>query len=59
MEEKYKEVLKNTAPCAEFSSTVKACLKASGRDWAIDILGENIDVKDYCNDYIIKEDDNE
>lgn len=57
LEEKYKHVLKNIAPCAEFSSTAKACLKASGRDWAIDILGENIDVKDYCNDYIIDEDD--
>lgn len=59
LEEKYKEVIKNIAPCAEFSSTVKACLKASGREWAIDILGENIDIKDYCNDYIINEDDNE
>lgn len=52
LEEKYKQVLKNIAPCAEFSSTAKACLKASGREWAIDILAENIDVKDYCIDYI-------
>jgi len=59
LEEKYKQVLKNIAPCAEFSATAKACLKASGREWAIDILGENINVKDYCNDYIIDEDDNE
>jgi uncharacterized protein (TIGR02646 family) len=58
LEEKYNSILKNIAPCAEFSSTVKSCLKASGRDWAIDILGVNIEVKDYCNDYIINEDDN-
>lgn len=58
LENKYKTILKNIAPCAEFSSTVKACLKASGKAWAIDIMAENIDVKDYCNDYIINEDDN-
>lgn len=59
LEEKYKEVFKNIAPCAEFSSTAKACLKASGRNWAIDILGENVDINIYCNDYIIDEDDND
>lgn len=57
LEEKYKLMLKNIAPCSEFSSTAKACLKASGRDWAIDILAENINVNDYCKDYI-NEDDN-
>lgn len=52
LEEKYNEVFKKIAPCSEFSSTAKACLKASGKDWAIDILGENIDINKYCNDYI-------
>ena len=58
LEEKYKQVIKNISPCAEFSSTAKACLKASGREWAIDILAENIDAKDYCKDYIYIDDDN-
>lgn len=59
LETKYTQMLKNIAPCAEFSSTAKACLKASTREWAIDILAENIDVNDYCIDYINIDDNNE
>lgn len=44
-------VRKMLAPCEELSSTVKACLKASRRDWAIDLLAENIDIEKYCMEY--------
>jgi hypothetical protein len=35
------------ASCANFTSTNRACLRASGKRWAYDILGENVD-RTYC-----------
>lgn len=45
------EMRKMIAPCEELSATVRACLKASRKDWALDLLAENIDVEKYCMEY--------
>jgi uncharacterized protein (TIGR02646 family) len=45
------EMRKMIAPCAELSATVKACLKASRREWALDLLAENTDFEKYCIEY--------
>jgi uncharacterized protein (TIGR02646 family) len=44
-------VRKMLAPCEELSATVKACLNASRRDWAMDLLAENTDFEKYCIEY--------
>ncbi|QNL22650.1 hypothetical protein HZR84_12085 [Hyphobacterium sp. CCMP332] len=56
---KLEEVRILLAPCEELSSTVKSCLKASRRDWALELLTENIDVDKYCKDYVIPEEKEE
>lgn len=46
------KVREKIAPCEELSSTNRACLRASGEDWAYDILGENLNVEEYCSEYL-------
>ena len=59
---KLEEIRALIAPCEELSSTVRACLKASRKDWAIELLAEEHDFSETCKDYILPkdlEDDNE
>lgn len=46
---KLDEVRKMIAPCAELSSTARACLKASREDWAIELLSDDFDYSEICN----------
>jgi uncharacterized protein (TIGR02646 family) len=59
LENKLEEVRKLIAPCEELSATVRACLRASRRDWAIALLEESIDVESTCTDYVIPEEKND
>ena len=52
---KLEDVRKLLAPCEELSSTVRACLRASRKTWAVLLLEENLDPNEYCSDYIIPE----
>lgn len=59
---KLEEVRKLIAPCEELSGTVRACLKASRRDWAIELLAEDHDFSETCKIYTLPtdlDDDNE
>lgn len=61
LEEKLQTMRAMLAPCAELSSTVRACLRANRRDWTVALLEEQIPVEEFCNDFIIpeeKEEDN-
>lgn len=53
LERKLNEIRAMLAPCEELSSTVKNCLRASRKDWAILLLSDAIDEKEYCKDFII------
>jgi uncharacterized protein (TIGR02646 family) len=53
------EVRKLIAPCEELSSTVRACLRASRRDWALLILEENIDLRAACAEYMFQDENDE
>ena len=46
------KVRERIAPCSEFSSTYKACLKMSREDWALDMLIEDLDPQIYCKHYL-------
>lgn len=61
LEEKLETMRNMLAPCEELSSTVRACLRASKKDWALALLEEQISVEEFCSDFIIpeeKEEDN-
>ena len=53
LEAKLDEVRKMIAPCEELSATVRACLRASRRPWALLLLEEAIDIDFICADYIV------
>lgn len=57
LENKIEAIRKVIAPCEELSSTARACLRASRRDWALALLEENLNVTDYCGDFIIDEEE--
>jgi uncharacterized protein (TIGR02646 family) len=46
------KIREKIAPCSAFSSTYKACLKASREDWALDLLMEHLDPNIYCKHYL-------
>jgi hypothetical protein len=51
LENKLEEIRKLIAPCEELSATVRACLRASRRDWALALLEESIEVDSICADF--------
>lgn len=55
LENKLEEIRKLIAPCEELSATVRACLRASRRDWALALLEESIEVDNICVDFTIPE----
>jgi len=59
LESKLGEVRQLIAPCEELSSTVRACLRASRRDWALAVLEDTIDLNDVCADYIVQDENDE
>lgn len=59
LEEKLETMRSMLAPCEELSSTVRACLRASEKDWALALLEEQIPVEEFCNDFIIPEEKKE
>jgi uncharacterized protein (TIGR02646 family) len=55
LENKIEAIRKVITPCEELSSTARACLRASRRDWALALLEENLNITDYCGDFVIDE----
>jgi uncharacterized protein (TIGR02646 family) len=55
---KLNDVRKMIAPCAELSSTARACLKASRKDWAIELLSDDFDYSEICVDNSLPKDNN-
>lgn len=50
--EKKNGILRQMAPCAELSATVRCCLRSSGLDWAIKMAARKLKPEDYCQDYL-------
>ena len=51
--EHHKELLRHRiAPCSEFSSLYRACLRTSYEDWALQILEENLDLEKHFKSFI-------
>jgi uncharacterized protein (TIGR02646 family) len=57
LENKIDAARRAIAPCEELSSTARACLRASRRDWALALLEENFDLREYCAGFQINEDE--
>jgi hypothetical protein len=58
LENKLEEIRKLLAPCEELSSTVRACLRASRRDWALALLEETTR-EEYCKDFEVPQENEE
>lgn len=52
LDEKIREIIKHIAPCSELSATARACLRASRKNWALEILEMQIDINEFCKEYI-------
>jgi len=52
LEDKINEIIKHIAPCSELSATARACLRASRKQWALELLETQIDINEFCNECI-------